>query len=78
MDETARKPTSKPLSVPPCLRPLRVNRPEASRTPRAEGGAGTSHAGPDGHTIPTRTCTHACFISAEQSLHTAATYNHAT
>ena len=76
--ETARKPTSKPLSVPSCLRPLRVNRPEANRTPRAEGSAGTSHAGPDGHTIPTRTCTHACFISAEQSLHTAATYNHAT
>ena len=78
VDETARKPTSKPLSVPPCLRLLRVNRPEANRTPRAEGSAGTSHAGPDGHTIPTRTCTHACFISAEQSLHTAATYNHAT
>ena len=44
VDETARKPTSKPLSVPPCLRPLRVNRPEANRTPRAEGGAGTSRA----------------------------------
>ena len=78
VDETARKPTSKPLSVPPCLRPLRVNRPEANRTPRAEGSAGTSHAGPDGHTIPTRTCTHACFISAEQSLHTAAICNHTT
>ena len=78
VDETARKPTSKPLSVPPCLRLLRVNRPEANRTPRAEGSAGTSHAGPDGHTIPTRTCTHACFISAEQSLHTAAIFNHTT
>ena len=44
--ETARKPVSEPLSVPPCLRPLRVNRPEASRTPRAEGGAGTSRARP--------------------------------
>ena len=44
--ETARKPTSKPLSVPPCLRLLRVNWPEANRTPRAEGGAGTSRAKP--------------------------------
>ena len=44
--ETARKPASKPLSVPPCLRALRVNRPEVSRPPRAEGGAGTSRVGP--------------------------------
>ena len=29
VNETARKPTSKPLSVPPCLHVLRVNRPEA-------------------------------------------------
>ena len=28
-DEAGRKPTSKPLSVSPCLRALRVNRPEA-------------------------------------------------
>ena len=29
MDETAREPISKPFSVSPCLRVLRVNRPEA-------------------------------------------------
>ena len=75
--ETARKPTSKPLSVPPppCLRPLRVNRPEASRTPRAEGGAGTSRAK---HTLPTRSYTQTHFISAKQRLHTAAICNHTT
>ena len=66
MGETARKPTSKPLSVPPCLRPLRVNRPEANRTPRAEGGAGTSHAK---HTLPTRSYTQTHFISAEQRIY---------
>ncbi len=46
LDETARTPTSKPFSVSPHLRVLRVNRPEAPgrnklrpsrcRTPRAE------------------------------------------
>ena len=39
-------------SVPSCLRVLRVDRPEAwSRlpAPRADGGAGTSRAGPTGH-----------------------------
>ena len=66
VDETARKPTSKPLSVPPCLRPLRVNRPEANRTPRAEGGAGTSRAK---HTLPTRSYTQTHFISAEQRIY---------
>ena len=75
MDETARKPTSKPLSVPSCLRPLRVNRPEANRTPRAEGGAGTSRAK---HTLPTRSYAQTHFISAEQHLHTAAICNHTT
>ena len=44
--ETARKPDSKPLSVSPCLRPLRVDRPEAGRTSRDEGGAGPSRAEP--------------------------------
>ena len=73
--ETARKPTSKPLSVPPCLRLLRVNRPEANRTPRAEGGAGTSRAK---HTLPTRSYAQTHFISAEQRLHTAAICNHTT
>ena len=73
--ETARKPTSKPLSVPPCLRPLRVNRPEANRTPRAEGGAGTSRAK---HTLPTCSYTQTHFISAEQRLHAAAICNHTT
>ena len=52
--ETARKQTSKPLSVPPCLRPLRVDRPEANHTPRAEGGAGTSRAKPDVTVSPPR------------------------
>ena len=31
VDEAVRKPTSKPLSVSPCLRALRVNRPEAGQ-----------------------------------------------
>ena len=75
VDETARKPTSKPLSVPPCLRLLRINQPEANRTPRAEGGAGTSRAK---HTLPTRSYTQTHFISAEQRLHTAAICNHTT
>ena len=75
VDETARKPTSKPLSVPPCLRPLRVNRPEASRTPRAEGGTGTSRAK---HTLPTCSYTQTHFISAEQRLYAAAICNHTT
>ena len=38
--ETARKPTSKPPSVSPCLRALRVNRPEASRTVLQSGPSG--------------------------------------
>ena len=38
--ETARKPTSKPLSVPQCLRVLRVNRPEANRTVLQSGPSG--------------------------------------
>ena len=75
VDETARKPTSKPLSVPPCLRPLRVNRPEASRTPRAEGGTGTSRAK---HTLPTCSYTQTHFISAEQRLYMAEICNHTT
>ena len=54
VDKIARKPASKPLSVFPCLRALRVNRPEASRTPRTEGGAGTSHARPNGAVSPPR------------------------
>ncbi len=35
MGETARKSASKPISVSPCLRVLRVNRPEATRPIRA-------------------------------------------
>ena len=35
MGEAARKPTSKPISVSPSLRALRVNRPEATRCTRA-------------------------------------------
>ena len=73
VDEMARTPTPKPLSVSSCLRELRFNRPEARpvaqerappavwvsrvgpirvpcvkpvRTPRAEGGAGTSRVRP--------------------------------
>ena len=45
MDEAARKPTSKPISVSPSLRALRVNRPEATRCTRAASarGAGRRH-----------------------------------
>ena len=75
VDETARKPTSKPLSVPPCLRPLRVNRPEANRTPRAEGGAGTSRAK---HTLPTRSYTQIHSISEKRRLYMAEICNHTT
>ncbi len=40
LDEAARKPTSKPHSVSPCLRALRVNRPEAGGV----GGRSVRHA----------------------------------
>ena len=40
MGEAARKPTSKPISVSPSLRALRVNRPEATRRTRATSARG--------------------------------------
>ena len=40
MGEAARKPTSKPISVSPSLRALRVDRPEATRCTRAASARG--------------------------------------
>ena len=40
MNEAARKPTTKPISVSPSLRALRVDRPEATRCTRAASARG--------------------------------------
>ena len=47
VDEAVRRPTSKPLSVSPCLRALRVNRQEAG-----QGEAGPGYIFTTEHTEP--------------------------